>query len=49
MKKFFKTTIDSSVEELDTLIFSAGKIGYQVELSLDELRKVIRLQISDLV
>ncbi|MDY6229179.1 MAG: hypothetical protein SPH93_16230 [Clostridium sp.] len=49
MKKIFKTTIDSSVEELDTLIFSAGKIGYQVELSLDELRKVIRLQISDLV
>ena len=49
MKKFFKTIIDSSVEELDTLIFSAGKIGYQVELSLDELRKVIRLQISDLV
>ncbi|MGN0027481.1 MAG: hypothetical protein ACI33I_10845 [Clostridium sp.] len=49
MKKFFKTIIDFSVEELDTLIFSAGKIGYQVELSLDELRKVIRLQISDLV
>ena len=49
MKKFFKTTIDSSVEELHTLIFSAGKIGYQVELSLDELRKVIRLQISNLV
>ena len=42
MKKIFKTTIDSSVEELDTLIFSAGKIGYQVELSLDELRKVIQ-------
>ena len=49
MKKFFKTTIDSSVESLDTFIFSAGKIGYQVELSLDELRKVIRLQIADLV
>lgn len=49
MKKFFKTTIDSSVEDLDTLIFSAGKIGHQVELSLDELRKVIRLQIADLV
>ena len=49
MKKFFKTTIDASVEELDTLIFSAGKIGYQVELSLDELKKVIRLQVADLV
>ena len=49
MKKFFKTTIDSSAENLETLIFSAGKIGYQVELSLDDLRKVIRLQIADLV
>lgn len=49
MKKSFITTIDISVEELDTLIFSAGKIGYQVELSLDELKKVIRLQVADLV
>ncbi len=49
MKKFFNTTIDASVEELDTLIFSAGKIGYQVELSLDELKRVIRLQVADLV
>ena len=49
MKKFFKTTIDSSVKELDTIIFSAGKIGYQVELNLNELEKVIRFQLADLV
>ena len=49
MKKFFKTTIDSSVEELDTFIFSAGKIGYQVELTLNDLSKVIRYQLADLV
>lgn len=49
MKKFFNTTIDVSVEELDTFIFSAGKIGYQVELTLDELRKVIRFQLADIV
>ena len=34
MKKYFKTTIDKSVEGLDTFIFSAGKIGYQVEMQL---------------
>ena len=49
MKKLFVTTIDSSVKELETFIFSAGKIGYQVELSLDELSKVIRFQLADLV
>lgn len=48
-KKSFTTTIDISVKDLDTFIFSAGKIGYQVELSLDELNKVIRFQLADLV
>ncbi|WP_416377959.1 hypothetical protein [Clostridium tertium] len=49
MKKSFVTTIDISVEKLETFIFSAGKIGYQVELSLDELKKVIRFQLADVV
>ena len=49
MKKFFKTTIDSSAQKFDTIIFSAGKIGYQVEMSLDELRKVIKFELKELV
>ena len=49
MKKYFKTTIDKSVEGLDTFIFSAGKIGYQVEMTLDSLSKVIRVQVADLI
>lgn len=48
-KKQFITTIDISVKDFETFIFSAGKIGYQVELSLDELKKVIRFQLADLV
>ena len=48
MKKFFHTTIDSGAEMLETIIFSAGKIGYQVELSLPELRKVISFQLDDI-
>ncbi len=48
MKKFFKTTIDSSAQNFDTIIFSAGKIGYQVEMSLDELRKVIKFELKEL-
>lgn len=49
MKKYFKTTIDKSVEGLDTFIFSEGKIGYQVEMTLDSLSKVIRVQVADLI
>ena len=49
MKKFFTTTIDKSAENFQTIIFSAGKIGYQVELSLGDLSKVINFQIADLL
>ncbi len=47
MKKFFTTTIDESAREWDTIIFSAGKIGYQVEVSLENLEKVIRFELKD--
>ena len=48
MKKPFKTVIDISAEECETIIFSAGKIGYQVEMSLNDLSKVIRFTTSDI-
>ncbi len=48
MKKFFHTTIDSSAEMLETIIFSAGKIGYQVDLSLSELEKIISFQLDEI-
>ena len=48
MKKFFTTTIDESVLNCDSFCISAGKIGYQVELSLDELKKVIRVELAAL-
>lgn len=48
MKKFFPTTIDKSAENFSTIIFSAGKIGFQVELSLAELGKIIRFQTAGL-
>jgi len=47
MKKPFMTTIDQSAEAQDTIVFSAGKIGFQVETSLEELSKVIRYQLAD--
>lgn len=48
MKKFFTTTVDSSAANGSTMMFSAGKIGYQVEMSLGDLQKVIRLQLADI-
>ena len=48
MKKFFKTTIDGSAQQFQTIIFSAGKIGYQVEVTLEDLSKVIRYDLCDI-
>ena len=48
MKKQFKTVIDISSKEYYTIIFSAGKIGYQVETSLDNLKKVIDFKLEDI-
>lgn len=49
MKKFFRTTIDRSATEFETIIFSGGKVGYQVEVSLEDLKKVIRYELGELV
>lgn len=49
MKKFFKTTIDTSAEVKETICFSAGRIGYQVELSPKDISKVIRFKYCSVV
>ncbi len=48
MKKQFKTVIDISALHFGTIIFSGGKIGYQVETSLEELKKVIKFDLADI-
>lgn len=48
MKKLFKTVIDESCELFDTIIFSGGKIGYQVEVAPDDLEKIIPFTTFDL-
>ena len=49
MKKFFKTVIDITSKSYDTIFISAGKVGYQVELNVEDLTKVIRIEFEDLV
>lgn len=48
MKKPLPTTVDRSAWEHETICFSAGKIGYQVELPVQALASVIALQAADL-
>lgn len=49
MKKYFPTTFQQEAAEYSTIMFSGGKVGYQVELPLKELEKVIRYQLGDVV
>ena len=49
MKKQFRTVIDASAANFGTIIFSGGKIGYQVETTLEELKKVLRFELEDVV
>lgn len=49
MKKTFTTVIDKSAQSRPSIIFSAGKIGYQIETSVLELQKVIKISVADLI
>lgn len=49
MKKLFPTTFQQEVLNYDTIMFSAGKIGHQVELNINDLTKVIPYKTADIV
>ena len=48
MKKRFTTVVDSTALNYENIIFSAGKIGYQVEIRLSELSKVLEFSLEEL-
>ena len=48
MKKPFPTFVEESAILFDRILFSAGKIGYQVELAPEELGKLTPFQYADL-
>ena len=47
MKKQFKTIIDIDAFAYDLIIFSAGKIGFQVEIDLKSLSEVLDYEIFE--
>lgn len=49
MRKQYKTFFNETALQQETIMVSAGKIGYQVELSPDELIKLTRGKTADLV
>lgn len=49
MKKAYPTFIDSQAANLDSIIVSAGKIGMQVELNLDDLKAATNGQIVEII
>ena len=49
MKKLFPTVIDKTAEDLETMIVSAGKIGYQVELAPHDLAALVRAKFADII
>lgn len=49
MKKFFRTTIHETAPLYDTIFFSGGRIGFQIELPFTDLEKVIRVECADII
>lgn len=48
MKKVFTTVFDNSSQDFDEIFFSAGKIGYQVEINVNEAAKIINPSLGDI-
>ena len=49
MKKLFPTVLNDTAQLFDTLIFSAGKVGFQVELPPDTLLTLVNGKYADVV
>ena len=48
MKKSFPTYVDETAQLFDTILFSGGKIGTQVELAPEDLAKMVPYTYADL-
>ena len=47
MKKSFPTVIHESASNYEEIFFSAGKVGYQVEVAVKDIDKVVRYTFAD--
>lgn len=49
MKKFFRTTIHETADKYETIFFSGGRIGFQIEMPYADLAKAIRIETADII
>ncbi len=49
MKKEYPTFIDESALSLETIVVSGGKIGIQMELSVEKLKEITKAIIYNLI
>lgn len=49
MKKQFKTFVHKTAMDFETIFFSAGKVGYQVELSPADMGKAFAYMLEDII
>lgn len=49
MKKLYSTYIHQSINDIDKIIVSAGKIGFQVELNVFDLVQLVQAKVCDLI
>ena len=48
MKKLYRTVVDKSCEALPTIIVSGGKIGAQVEVSPQDLLRLVQGTVAEI-
>lgn len=49
MKKLFPTVVNDTAQLFDAIVFSAGKVGFQVELPPDALLSLVNGKYADVV
>lgn len=49
MKKKYPVIVSDSINYVDSIIFSGGKIGYQIHCRKDDFIKITQAQISEIV
>jgi Cys-tRNA(Pro)/Cys-tRNA(Cys) deacylase len=49
MKKRFRTFIDQSAAVQEIILFSAGRVGMQLEMPLANLQKLLPIETADLI
>ena len=48
MKKVFPTVFHQTAEDFDRILFSAGKVGYQVEVNIRDLKGLLDYRLGDI-